>query len=74
MGAAERLGEQDQGAVRVGDGGPGPQPPLLFLTPLFSSSLLLLCFLKGVGELVSASEFLILFAGLARVLTLLSPS
>lgn len=39
------------------DGGPSAQP-LLLLTPLlFFLSLLLLCFLKGVGEFVSASGF-----------------
>lgn len=39
----------------VGDGGPCPQSFLL--TPLLFFSLLLLCFLKGVGEFVSASGF-----------------
>lgn len=56
---AGQLREQAQCALRVDDGGSCPQPLLLFLTPLFFFlTLLLLCFPKGVGELVSASEFL----------------
>lgn len=41
----------------------------LFLTPLFSFSLLLLCFLKGVGELVSASAFFLFSFSVLGVMT-----
>lgn len=72
-GRLQGLGEQGRAALRADDGGSGAQRLLFFLTPLFFFlSLLLLCFLKGVGELVSASEYFILPPGLARDPPLLS--